>query len=1648
MGGAGSPDSGFMPSPNDLAKSFLAEEPLTERARLETAMNSSSVDLSQSVSSMSTAEDEVIGTGIGLALPTFLTSFLQGVSDRLQVVIRNVVIDVDLRLSAEHESNASEPGERTKPTTLRFRIDQIDVDGVKAIDTSDTVASTQSVTPGTTAGAQRRRISLKRISGCLLSAAEEPPDKAVPHNAAHHPSVGEAELSYPGGRPPSAQSPRQHGSTREPSPSDLGSSTTDMLGLDASMTLSTAGIFAYAHEEDIFHSGRSTPGDQTSSSPLSEKLQSYNLHDSLRICRRERPKSPSNFTFAKARHGERSPGPLLAQRRSVSPSFQATTIFPPRPSTLQGDEGELTFNASAAVPGNAPIETSTIEDMLESKVFSHEEAESIYMSVTGDQSTTGSTYFPMPGGWHDVDTTHGTMYRSSTSNQNIATSPNDRERLSNGDVDMRCPSSEISSNPSYDQNADQDQHGVPQRPTGRIQATHSVDKQCFLDLDAFELWLPDTTEQYITEHASPIAHESPQAGKSATRYDGVRDPNHVRFRKASVQSETASNDRINGDSTKVPSSRNVMPCLELNLKCTKLSVDVRMCRLLTRIVNILAGQDRSCVPSTAKPTISMSKAGDHGACSLKMHFMDSMVNVLEQVQVHRHQESIDRPSDAAGEALDSSATRLAAIHISDLILNTSVPDKEGFKIDVGKLRVDLGEKEVLHFGEPQNLRMSNRKLSVSPEKTISFVSSVVKGVPDISITTSSAKLSLDLLILDQMIESIGGLSTLLHSSGVMNKVSDFSQHLQHHHFGPTQSTRTVRFEADARQHRMANNASRMRLNIRLGGSAVIVRTTEYLFRLDTSAIKLVGRDDLLGLQVDRTCLSGTAIASSLDESLEGLCLRMTNLSVKHLSTPEEQDLDRLIALLTPSKDKFEKDDDILVDTLISQRRGGSVLRLAVSEMQIDINDPKGLSRLQHMQNDLPSLASVSKYLPKESRPGTMVFCKIASCEIQAQSGALMSRIIARLAGVELAHMGCPTLLALGLQKLCVKLEDGTVLVGEVTPLQQGSDENGDALMLMARLIGEDLEPTLKLKLWNTAFEYSVPLLETLQKVAEGTSKHEMVNILAESITALPETIKRSFADSSPSTISTASNGHLKNVKLKLALRDCALGLTPRVMTARGLLLLSDVHFSGAALNEGDIDIELNLRKVSVLLIDDVEHLNDTSGLGPNAQTHLTGYHHILRLEQQGYVSVCTVLRATALIKRRRVAYKDDTLDVDIRNELFVLETCADSIQTLSALLTALTPPPPPSTGCKYQTDMIPLQDMLSSFTGDSFTMASHIQPEEFDQDEANFAMDGLDAEFDCLSELTGAESGELHDERKSKNDPIAESPLGHIQKIIDIRDDLGDGIDQADRYNSGLVPLPLPPTVQTFASKWDSTDNCYVPIREAELDRLSLRVKARDMHIIWNLYDGYDWQKTRNTISRAVAKIESKAEERRAGNHVRREDDEDKESVIGDYLFNSIYIGIPVDQDPRELTRQINRNLDDLASETGSQVSGMTLRPASAQKTLQRRPRKLKLERSRRHKIAFELRGVSADIFNFEPEEETQTSIDIRIHDFEIFDHVPTSTWKKFATYMHDAGTREDLKPMVHLEICNVKPVPTLTASELVIRVSPSIHKDRRDCGG
>ena len=214
------------------------------------------------------------------------------------------------------------------------------------------------------------------------------------------------------------------------------------------------------------------------------------------------------------------------------------------------------------------------------------------------------------------------------------------------------------------------------------------------------------------------------------------------------------------------------------------------------------------------------------------------------------------------------------------------------------------------------------------------------------------------------------------------------------------------------------------------------------------------------------------------------------------------------------------------------------------------------------------------------------------------------------------------------------------------------------------------------------------------------------------------------------------------------------------------------------------------------------------------------------------------------------------------------------------------------------------------------------------------------------------------------------------------------------------------------------------------------------MHVIWNLYDGYDWPKTRTAITNAVEEVEAKTEERKRRHRRSNEPEDEDDPIIGDCLFNSIYIGVSANPDPNELRRQINQGINDGASETESYQTSGASRPTNVSTGQQyrpkARPRRLKLDRSKAHKISFELKGVSADIVTFAPGSgETQSMIDVRIGEFEIFDNVPTSTWRKFLTSLHDKSEmREMCKPLMHIEMFNVRPIRELSATEIVMRVS------------
>ena len=263
-----------------------------------------------------------------------------------------------------------------------------------------------------------------------------------------------------------------------------------------------------------------------------------------------------------------------------------------------------------------------------------------------------------------------------------------------------------------------------------------------------------------------------------------------------------------------------------------------------------------------------------------------------------------------------------------------------------------------------------------------------------------------------------------------------------------------------------------------------------------------------------------------------------------------------------------------------------------------------------------------------------------------------------------------------------------------------------------------------------------------------------------------------------------------------------------------------------------------------------------------------------------------------------------------------------------------------------------------------------------------------------------------------------------------------------------------------------------------------IKLKLRNTRVVWNLHDGYDWPRTRDVIAQAVEKVEKKAAEtlaaraRRKTPHPTRmvtlpevlygedpyafdeeeeEDFNDDDSEIGDVLFNSIYVGVPRGQDPRSLAKNINFDLD-AQSETTSQVSTIASSPLRSSRGAspsgfpidrsRRSTKTLRLKRSKLQKVQINLRNLGLDFKLLpEPTEPGQTELStlkLKVGDLEILDYVPTSSWNKFVTYWHGGKKRrrETSSAMINLDVITVKPVHTLSASELVVKVLASLGKD------
>ena len=1699
-----------IPTAADLAESFLQTEPVEEKAELEAAILSETQELGTSV--LSEDGEIPVGTGAGLGLPGFVASFLQGIVDRLQIKINGVTINLDVDIP--YKVSQSSVSHTIDTVTVQFKVDNIDVEGVTH--ELDEAIDVENERPKSLYKKGKRSICLSKIRGALVSEANLFSSLAR-SSALSSPSAAHSDV-FDERKPPKSHS-SSHGSSyrsldgtsspeqastassRRPSAVSLPKSATGHRSMHASTVTSDSSRFDDAPEDeesrslsgsmaaDLYSEG----GDSIfqNSAYLDQVTESQYLEDSESAGGR----SPSMSFTKDVRLGQASKSPLSTPRASMHlpPSTKRETTFDQDPvpdresgSILQStilrsrqhprfSQGRVSHSQptlpghlhEVAVPPTQAVEdteenreedgtiTPVGEDLAESQLFSHEEAESMYMSAVSHGSSGN-----MPGGWAGSDEPSSPSVSPMATETNNEPLDNLEHARSNVPIPITAeqhssaPSSPSVSQSLYPAGVSSASSVKRQRASAVPQTSSSISEPSTTSSDEYakltkEIFILDQVTIYVPSAKSEPAADSPDIplggavsgstfdGSDASRSTSINVPGAFSTHLPSIPQRVAAPVTSHPSNPKSFEKAGVEPSIEVDIGQLTAQFDISVGRLISKLIESMKeALKQDSVPLESKLDQAPSEIDlKFTAREISLKFLERMEGVSGPAHIAYDGGQI-RPPPESDVLLRTELNGLEITTRTAKLMTETM-------VKLRKFVFGYAVENILSFDANLQMRASVRDLRASDGVDVVLKITNSAEATRCDVSTLPLHVQIDLQRLDDTFSWFGGLSSVLNMGSSMASNTTITGN------SPSKAKpRGVRFETPIKPDDKSLT-SQNKADVRIGGFILDLVGNECSVGVETSSVKIVSRDEGIGVAVHKIMLSGPHLKHSKEDP--AITVDITGTRIEYLPAPKDVDLDRLLSLITPSKAKYDQDDDILLDTLLRQRKQGAVLRLTVENVQTRVGKLDELSYLPELGEEVSRLSTVAKYLPDDERPGLLSLVTVRKVEVYVDVNRDVGTLKVALRDLEIAQITLPALVAFSVGTVTAWRNVSEELLGPATdPDQRESRSRSPAIM--ARMIGDEMEPVVKIKLWNLKLEYRVPTLMVLLGLAESASPQDVSASLAASVATLTDLARTSApSGGSKGAMRATKTGspHSKPMIIDVVLRDCIIGLNPLGLPSKLLVVLTETHLAAVLPKDQKASVSAEMGKGSILVIDNVANLvSGDVGLRPRRQSFDGGSTQVADLCATGFVSVSYISSARAAVN----VHIDDggnSIDVELRDDLFVLESCADSTQTLISTLNALAPPTPPSKEVKYRTKVIPVQDLLASLSGDAFGTAEgdYSFDDDFGVPEGGEIPEGEEAdEFDLDSHyyqnpdqqynetIFDDESGSAASAHLSTRDTQDGVLLDSFVEPSKVEEDNEPLEFQDDHFGTESI-------VDGTAHRWNSAQNTYDTSKAYKAKKSPLKVAVRDVHIIWNLFDGYDWQNTRDTIAKAVQDVESKAIEKRARNERRpafEQDIEDEETVIGDFLFNSIYIGIPANRDPRELAAAINQGLNDDATETES-IATTSLSSSPSRPGGSRRPKmkRLRLNRSKHHKITFELKGVSVNMVAFPPGSgETQSSVDIRVYDFEIFDHVPTSTWRKFATYMQDAGIRETGTSMIHIEILNVKPVPELAASEIVLKAT------------
>ncbi|KAI5859035.1 hypothetical protein BZA05DRAFT_346478 [Tricharina praecox] len=1641
----------FPVSAEDLAQSFLQSQTRAEQQQLMSLYAEAPMDASimSSITTSEEDEDEELGVGTSPGLPKMLASMFKGIADRMIVRVRGVSASLEATLPEE------KGGEKV---FLELEVEDVDIEGVsRNVSPSDSTRIPQEKPRKE----GKRRITLENIRG-FITATEtmfgtSPEESAVFGDASEamtekggvadaKQTTDDEEMARsiirdasPVPRQPSTVAPVGSPQPTGTSPSDVG----DEDGVDLQRS--------YSSQDDRFDDFEDSdeevlafvrPSMRASTRPtLSNKPNNIlreNYFDNY-AADDDSDDEVGGAVFASSMPQQLRLSPSASVISAGSSAFSSPSSSPPKTEPFVQPipqppirAADPSLSPSPSPPPQALSDIESSEDEMDqeasrmlsqSTIFSREEADSLYMSATSGMLRSQSQL-----------RVHSTLDGRDDIIEDIDADEMDQrlDRLINGESDF----SRNSSLPPHTEG------GCPDMPKARDNVRR-IRKKC-IDVDLVTIFYPslsagvtivprdetparDRSEEMhasvsgfqqqdmpgaFSSYASRYAPRTPPPPKSSSPVP-YRSPPRVKIvDSVDARPVVAPYGNLVGDF--VTTGAADIEIIASNIHGTvDIHTEKMLAHLLEVVQDIIAEQDTEAPKKKPK---AKPEPGPKQTVQLVAKEVDvRMIKHLGGFYTDSHEEDVGDPT-----------IQLQCL-LNDINLFRRGLDDEAStnKLSIKKFALKDEEEGIITFLRSAPPPVSSAKMSTShhrkrfsasttagrlhgngsgDEDDITVVFSQNAKKMRVNVKTLPLRIRGDLKRLEETFSAFGGVGSVLAST--------------------TASTATIG-KAGRPPPWPENEAETPAVDIKvhcdIGGLFFDVVGTSAKVVLETSPIKVDFQSGKgVSVSVDKINISGP-VPDKKDVSLV-----IEGTTMEFASRPTQEDLGRLLELLTPSKDRFD-DDDILIDTLLRQREQGSVSRINVAGVRGELLDMDVFDAFKALGDEVIQVLSVTDFVAGDERPGLLTIINVEAVYAFAKIGGGIGRLEAEMDSVGITHISAPSLVAMAIGNISVRRNDHEELLGEGIDRRIFVGSQHERPMIMVRMVGDEPEPVVRVKLWNIRAEYNVQTLMAIMESPDGTTGEQLAQDVADSIITLPA--KKGKADDAG------------GLGFDVVITDSVLSLNPLDLKSRGLIILTECRLQAALPTGGAVSAGMEIKKAGIMVIDDVDRLlaaepGQMRGRREVLSEHLAGF------VSMGYVPMVTI--SSAMVTLQVVG---NVVDLEIRDDLLLIESCADSTQTMLAIFNGLKPPAVESDEIRYCTEVMPIENMLASLTEDKFVHPSRKMPGSMDTDEEDL----VHYDEDLPTNLSFVESYYGHKTPPVQpSEALADSMLEEDLLAMRIPNLSREGSGNDSIFKEDVKVLDSIVIVEDHFGRTTLRRRGKRSLNQTAVEKAEffpLRVRVRDVHVIFNLHDGYDWQRTRDTISQAVRKVESKVAERR-NRRVSFDMEEDDESVVDDFLFNSIYIGIPANRAPGDLTNDINRHFDDQMSETSYATTTAEGRPLSARSRSTvtgdfhhsrsgKNRSGLKLSRSRHHKMQFELKGVNVDFLLFPPtSDEVQLSVDARIRDLEIFDNVPTSTWRKFVTYCQECGDREINSDMVRLECMVVKPVPGLAATELILKAN------------